>query len=254
MELLNQIILLDQELDKVLLGEGNTQAIKGLESIYNKIIPCFHDLEAASQCRKLYQNLPGDYSIKEQSEEELESARISLMAIQSFIMTWDELDEKHTISQGDYCSNVHDSIKGLSKLLRVKNSNQYKEWVKQLMDEVYVSDLDLEQQENSPNLKDNASEYSKYYQIFTNQTDADPITEVTIKNLISLSEKLIEIKEKMEFNQPEDVAKLFKYLKQNGNNCRAPIDMLTLEVLDWMADKGQESYFYVGDTRISNRR
>jgi hypothetical protein len=138
--------------------------------------------------------------------------------------------------------------------LRVKNSNQYKEWVKQLMDEVYVSDLDLEQQENSPNLKDNASEYSKYYQIFTNQTDADPITEVTIKNLISLSEKLIEIKEKMEFNQPEDVAKLFKYLKQNGNNCRAPIDMLTLEVLDWMADKGQESYFYVGDTRISNRR
>jgi len=114
-------------------------------------------------------------------------------------------------------------------------------------------DLDLEQQENSPNLRDNASEYRKFYQKFSNELDNESPSEQTITNLHNYRNELVCLKDKMEFNQPADVVNFFKHLKQVGNNGRAPLSMLTAEVLEWMSEQDQESYFYISDKRISNR-
>jgi hypothetical protein len=253
MKLLNQVVELNEELDKVLGGEGNSLAIKELAAIHGDIAPQFEVLEAAFNCRKLYKDLPDEYSITGQSEEEVTFSQSALLLVQEFIETWNGLEQKHKISQDDICSNVRDSIKRISKAIKVKNATQYQKWINQISAEVEVSETDLEQQENSPNLKENALRYRELRQRFSSDINTPLPTEITIKSLISLSKQLLDIKEKMEFNQPEDVVKLFKHLKQTGNSGRAPIAMLTPQVLEWMADKGQEDCFYIGDIRIGNR-
>ena len=239
MQLLNQIIELDCELGAVLLGEGNTLAVNKFASIDKNITPSLKELVLSFNCRKLYKSLPGDYSIKIQNEEEIELSQSALRSVEEFILTWDELEQKHVISQDDICSNVRDSVKRISRELEARNTRQYNEWVSQISTEVDVTQADLEQQENSPNLQKNALEYCNRYQRFCNEIDTDYPTEKTISNLVSLSKQLLELKDKMEFDQPEGVVRLFKHLKQIGTNGRAPIAMLTPQVLEWMADKGQ---------------
>ena len=253
MLLLNQITELDQELDKVLQGEGNALAIESLELVYTNLVPSFDSLEGALSRRRIYKKLPGDYAIVSQSDEEVELAQSALSTVQSFKMIWDELEQKYTISQNDICSNTSTILMSLSKILNARNSGQYSSWITQISDEVSVSDSDLEQQENSPNLIDNAIEYRKVYRIFRNQINTVSPSEESIGSLQIVRKKLVELKDKMEFNQPEDVIKLFKHLRQVGNNGRAPLSMLTAEVLQWMSEQDQENYFYIGDKRISNR-
>lgn len=253
MEILNQVENLDRELEKVILGEGNTHAVNGLENLHQKIESPINDFKLAINFRKLLCDLPRGYEIKSFNEEEVEFLQQTLRVANLFLEKWDELDQKYQISQDNICSDVRDLFGSFNKELNIRSWGAYNAWLNQLKDEVCLSESDLENQENTPNLKDNAFEFRRLYSRFCTQVDLPIPTGETISNLISIREKLIEIKGKMEFDQPDDVVKLFKYLKRIGNNGRAPLSMLTPEVRQWMADKSEESYFYISDKRISNR-
>ncbi|MDA7686503.1 hypothetical protein N8793_00335 [Pseudomonadales bacterium] len=254
MEIINQIDQLKVELHKVIQGEDNTVAINNLDSIYSDIAPSFESLADACGRRELFSQLPDEFSIERLSEDELASSHFSVNAIGSFMDLWGELDKKHEINQHNICSDTRDSLYKLSSELEANNTKQYKAWLDQMLSQVQVSEPDLEEQERSPNLKENALEYRSVYQDFLSQAQLVIPTETTIERLKSLSQQLIKHIELMEFDQPEDVVKLFKHLKQVGSNGAAPISMLTPQVIAWMEDKGEEANFYIGHKRMDRRR
>jgi len=253
MEILKQFGNLDSELEKVVLGESNTNAVKGLERIHQKIDGPINDFKLAINFRKLLNGLPAGYEIKSFDEEEVEFLQKTSYLADAFLEKWDKLDQKYKINQDDVCSDIRDLFGSFNKELNIRSWGAYNAWLNQLKDEVYLSESDLEGQENNPNLRENAIAYKKLHLRFSTQIDATIPEQKIINNLIGISNELIEIKERMEFDQPEDVVKLFEHLKRIGNNGRAPLSMLTPEVRQWMVDKSEESYFYISDKRISNR-
>ena len=166
MNLNNQIEALDQELCKVLQGEGNAVAIKNLDSVYSDLEPSLNVWVQSYKRRQLFSTLPDDFAIQGLSEQELENANASLTAMQAFLDTWQELEKKHEISQNDICSDTRDSLYKLSAEIEAANSRQYKAWLTQISDLIEVSESDLIEQEASPNLKENAFQFRKKLDLF----------------------------------------------------------------------------------------
>ena len=252
MSILSQISDLDKELTKVLQGEGNKLAIDSLSRVFDKVMPTCDELEISARERKACNKLTGEYVLTGLNSEELVRAQSALSEVNAFIFKWNELEEKYSISQEDICGNTKDGIAEFIEALNARTKSRYQGWQDQILDEVRVSEADLELQENSPNLRENAKDYRNLHEEFVQKVESGLLTENTIDNLEVRRLKLIELKDKMDFNQPEDVIKLFQYLRTTGNNRQAPVHMLTKEVLEWMEEHEETGYFYIGDTRIGN--
>lgn len=254
MKILSQIVEVDQELTKVLSGESNILAIKSLDIVFEKTIPTCDALEVSAKERLACNKLTGGFAIAGLTSEELVLSQSALSAVEVFVSRWEELEEKHSISQEDTCSNTKDAIARFIKALDDRTKSGYKGWQDQILNEVHISDADLELQKNSPDLRENAKNYQRLHEVFVQKVESNPLTEETIDDLEDRRLKLIELKDKMEFDLPEDVIKLFQHLRGIGSQGRAPVRMLTKEVLEWMEEHEQTNYFYIGDARIGGYR
>ena len=254
MKILREIVEVDLELSKVLSGESNIHAIDNLDRLFKKIIPTFDQLELSVAERLACNNLTGEFAISELTSEELDLAHSALSGIDVFVSRWEELEEKHSIIQEDTRSDTKDGIAGFIKALSDRTNSEYKKWKDQLLSEVHISDADLELQENAPDLIENAKNYKTLHELFVQKIDSEPLTTETVEDLKNSHLKLLKIKDKMAFDYPEDVIKLFQKLNSIGSQGRAPVRMLTKEVLEWMEECEQTSHFYIIDARIGSYR
>ena len=254
MELTSQIADLEQELSKVVQGEGSATAIVGLNNIHDKLNPIYDNLKNSLDRRVVLHELPARYEMEVSSTEEMELSEKCLLSLGSFKEKWSLLETKYSIIQDDIYNETLDSLTEFDSTLSARNGSVYSEWLSQMDSEIRVSDSDLEHQISIPALKDNAEKYREElqkYQIFRTEIH---ITTHVIGQLNNRSRNLVKFKGSMVFDQPESVVRLFKYLRQTGNNARAPISLLTPEVLKWMSDQGEDQYFYVSDKRIGSGR
>ncbi|HAW18615.1 MAG TPA: hypothetical protein DCX14_00385, partial [Flavobacteriales bacterium] len=174
--------------------------------------------------------------------------------INLFAEKWTSLEAKYSITQDDIYSEVLDSLAELDSALSTRNMKAYREWVVQMDADISVSDNQLEGQLGIPTSKDNAEKYRDEYLKYQDVKAGKHINSRSIGLLLNRYQSLVKFKNNMVFDQPESVQQLFKHLRQIGNNSRAPISMLTPEVLKWMSDHGGDQYFYVADKRIGNSR
>jgi hypothetical protein len=250
MKLVNQIIELESQLDQVVSGEDNALAISNLDRVNEKIDPSLSQLKESIDYRNIFSHLPDLFAITDLNNEEVSLSLASLEYIDDFLNAWESIEQKHSIIQNDICSSLRDSISLLSNSLNRRNTEQHRAWIAQMKSDVEVLTSQLEQQENTPNLRANAQLYRNSLSKFLSATESGAITEESIDRIMALRDKVLQYKEAMVFDQPEDVTKLFKYLKQPGNGCKAPLSMLTKEVLDWVDDNSQQDYFFIIDSRI----
>lgn len=254
MKILSQISEVDQELTKVLSGESNILAIKSLDIVFDRIVPTCDAVKVSAEKRLACNNLTAGFAIAGLTSEELVLAQSALSEVEVFVSRWEELEEKHSIIQEDTCSNTKETIASFIKALDDRTKSGYNGWQNQILSEVHISDADLELQENSPDLKENAKNYQELHVLFVQKLESNPLTEEAIVDLKNRHVKLIELKGKMEFDYPEDVIKLFQQLRRIGNQGRAPVRMLTKEVWEWMEESEQTSHFYIIDARIGSYR
>jgi hypothetical protein len=254
MKILREIEEVDLELSKVLSGESNILAINNLDSLFDKIIPTCDQLERSVEERLACNNLTQGFAISELTIEELELARSALSRVDDFLSRWYELEEKHGINQEDIRSHTKDGMSRFIKALSDRTVSEYKRWKTQLLNEVHVSDADLEFQENAPDSQENAKNYKRLRELFVQKIDSEILTTDTIESLTNSHIELLKLKDNMVFDYPEDVIKLFNQLNSIGSQGQAPIRMLTKEVLEWMEAHEQTSHFYVIDVRIGSYR
>jgi len=254
MNLLDQIFELDRELDNVISGEDNSTAIADLTALSDTFLPYFVKLKSSIYGRHLFENLPGNYSINSQTDEELVVARGAIKKLDKFIDIWKTLDKKHTIMQKDICSDIQTIVETLSNALGSRDSIQYRSWVNQIKNQVYVSEADLDSQNNYHELKQNAHHYNQSFSILDDRISSGVSSIAGIEELVSLRDKLVVCRDKMEFDQPEDVALLFQHLRKNSSGGKAPLNMMTPIVIEWLQEHGQYDFFYIGDSRLRNHR
>lgn len=250
MKLLNQIEEVDQELEKVIHGEQNTLAIVSLEEVYNALDPSLTRVCRSISQRKELQLFEDRFTNPTYSESEKDALLSTFKRLQQFMTIWLELEQKYQVCQNNVLALLRGEIDSLSSLLQERSIEAYSNWVRKISDEVYVSESDIEKQESSPALKDNARHYLRLLASFQDEIARKSITKESINKIDEYRQQLIDAKDKMDYDLPEDVLRLFKHLKQIGNNSRAPLSMLTPEVLKWLVDEGQDGFFYVGDKRI----
>lgn len=248
--IIDQINELEVEFNKVTQGQSNAVAISNLDSVYQDMLPVLKELEVKKARREVCRNLPSEFALLRLDEEDLEHSKKALAAIAAFSTAWEELENKYEISQQDVSRNTCDAIANLNASLDSTITSAYQAWISQVRDDVSVSDSDLDKQDTVPNLKKNAAKYRSLIQKMQEAFGLSNPTTATIVEIRDLREQLLATRDNMEFHQPDDVIKLFKHLKQIGNNGRAPLSLLTDDVLKWMKTEGQESYFYVGDSRV----
>ena len=250
MKLTDQISELEVEFHKVSQGQSNEVAIRDLNLVYQNLSPSLDELKINATHRVTCRELPGEFALVQLSDEEVGGAEKAVAAITAFLAEWDDLDNKYEIGQQDVCHNTRDAVENLNVLLQTTSDTAYTSWKKQVRDVINVSDSDLDKQDTSPDLKMNAEQYRSLYQRLQDVLDVPDPTLATIGKIETLKKEVLETLDKMEFNQPDDVIKLFKYLKQIGNSGRAPLSLLTEDVLKWMKEEGQEDFFYIGDKRV----
>lgn len=254
MELMSQVKELGQELNKVVQGEGSASAIVGLKVILDKLNPIHDSLKTSFDRRAVLYELPDSYRVKDNSAEEKGLLGSCTNSISRFEDTWSSLEAKYSIIQDDIYSETFSFLGELDSVLSTRNMNAYSEWLSQMDAEIRVTDNQLEGQLGIPTLKGNAEKYSEEFRKYEAIKAEKHINSRVIDGLRNRHQSLVKIKSNMVFDQPESVLRLFKHLGQMGNNSRAPISMLTPEVLKWMSDQGQDQYFYVADKRIGNSR
>jgi len=250
MILLDQISEVEVELDKVSQGQSNAVAIDRLYSVYQNISPILKELESNAIRRETCRHLPESYSLNALGSDVAEELQNALFCVDLFLATWQDLENKYDIAQQDVCRNTQDAVAIVNTSLETTINQTYTNWKAQVQAEINVSESDLDKQNTSPELKQNASEYRIHYQNIQEAIEVADPTLAMINRVESLRKKLLAARDKMEFNQPGDVVRLFKHLGQVGNGGHAPLSMLTKEVMDWIKEEGQEDHFYVGNKRV----
>lgn len=226
-----QINLLEEQLDLSQQAGHAKHILNEYEVIRKQLSEAEDSLRVMHSRFQVLQALPEDVPQKmEFSGEVREVAKRALFLLQTFSTRWEA--ERHESRQGNELRVATESLKSLSVIGKAEVDKCWRRWVELLKSLVALEDLLLESQKSIPGLEKTYNDFVKNRHQFIELVDKFPQNAQDIKRLQELSATMQSLKEKMQFDLPEDVATFFKQL--DGLNHRVSLAAITPEVFDWL--------------------
>ncbi|WP_297510610.1 hypothetical protein [Flavobacterium sp.] len=234
------MIELNSELELSNQTKGSAQKIIEYTEIYRQLNPHFITL------RKLSDNLIALEGIGNElqfSEELLHVLSVIRTSFVEFNEIW--LENSEAVRQGNSLINLVNGLKGVSDKFEKELKEYWDLQIESLKNSFALEDVLLETQKLIPGKEVIYSEYIINRTSFNEKSKNLPEESSVINEIQTIAKKLQELIVQMEFNLPEEVEVFFKHLRLPINGGKAPLRLLTKNVIDWIEVNKLTDKFFV---------
>lgn len=226
-----QIGLMDTQL-KLNQQAGNARHILGeYETIHGQLSQVDEPLKTVYERSLVLQKLPEDAPQKMNFSEEVRAiAKSALSVLQTFTDRWNS--ERHEARQGNDLARATASLKSLIGLCSTQVNQCWQSWATSLETLVGLEDFLLESQKNIPGMEITYDAFVRNRNQFRELVGKFPEDADDIKDLQRISTLMQQLKDKMQFDLPVEVATFFKHL--DSINRRVSLATMTPEVFEWL--------------------
>ena len=218
--------------------------LKELSEIYERLATPQLELEKTINKYDALKHIPESATFKFKVPENLKNiAIVSNSALNSLAARWK--NEGPLIRNGNDLANVASGLIGLNSQFFEQVTSCWEAWIRQLKSTVVIETVLLETQRHIPGLEDTYTSYNNDMKTFILITKSIPDDKSVINQVISLSQRMANSIGRMQFNLPENVSLFFKYLNNPLHLGKAPISMLTPEVISWLQERNIIDQFIV---------
>jgi hypothetical protein len=224
-----QISLLKEQLQLSQQADNSRHILDEYEAIRTSIFKVNDSLKTMYSKSRTLQGLPeGGHQKMEFSEDVRETAKSGLFALQTFTARWES--EGYKARQGNDLTLMTESLKSLVTSGTEQVEHCWKGWVESL--EVALEDVRLESQKNIPGLESTHAAFIKARIQFRELVAKFPEGAEDIERLQRLSTIMQQLKEKMQFDLPEEVAIFFRQLDSMSR--KVSLGAMTPGVFEWL--------------------
>ena len=236
------------ELELIVAGDENRVAIEAYAIFFEKFVPIIGKLDESCRKRNVLKDIP-----KEFLEQQLQSINEFNEDLSSTLATLSILEEKwieedYKVTQDDSFDNTIQSIKGLTKSIVEVNKTVWQTWCGHLLDSFNVTDAELNSIEKIDKYIDTYNEFVRQRTSFKSKVLNLPTEACQIKELQDISDRLLILMQGIDFNIPEEVKIFFDYINDAIKGKKAPLSLLTPEVLKWIQDNNEINSFSITRT------
>jgi hypothetical protein len=226
-----QIALLDEQLQLSQQANNAMHILEEYELIRRPLSKNYDSLKTMLDRFIVLQNLPEDAPLEIGfSEGVQEAVKSAFFALQAFTARWQS--EGHESRQGNDLGIATKSLSGLISSGATEVDQCWKSWRESLERLVALEDILLESQRNIPGLEEIHKAFVKNRQEFRALVARFPTDVSDIEKLKQLSDTLQQLKVKMQFDLPDEVATFFKQLDSLSR--RVSLSTMTPEVFEWL--------------------
>ena len=159
---------------------------------------------------------------------------------------WIEDDYKAT--QDDSFDNTIQSIKSLTKIIARTNKTLWESWHDNLFNSFNVTEAELSSIEKIDKYNEIYNEFVRERDSFISKRSSLPTDVYQIQDLQELSNRLKALMQDINFNIPQEVKDFFASINDAVKGKKAPLSLLTPEVLKWIQDNNEISNFSITRT------
>ena len=240
------------ELELIVAGDENRVAIEAYVIFFEKFVPIIGRLDESCGKRNVLKGIPKAFLEQQlqpinEFNEELSSALATLSILEE---KWIEEDFK--VTQDDSFDNTIQAMKSLTKMIMDINKIVWNSWGNYLLASFKRTDAELSSIEKIDKYKNKYNDFIRERALFTSKIATLPIEIDQIKDLQELSNRLQGLMQDVDFNIPDDVKIFFDYIDDVVKGKKAPLSLLTPEVLKWIQDNNEMNSFAI--TRTSGYR
>jgi len=250
--LAQQIQNVDTQLDILVAGDENRVAIKEYEKFFEQFFPIVGKLDDSCKKRKVLKNIPSEYL--DQQTELIQSFKNNLATTKSVLHILLEkwLEDDYTVTQDDSFDNTIQAMKSLTKVIVVTNKEVWNTWTDYLLDSFNRTDAELNNIEKIDKYRDTYNAFVKERTSFKSKIANLPTEIDQIKEIQELSNRLQILMKDVNVNLSEEVKRFLDCIDDVVKGKKAPLSLLTPEVLKWIQDENEMSSFAI--TRSSGYR
>jgi hypothetical protein len=243
--LMQQIEEVNLELELIVDGDENRVAIDAYENFFEKFVPIIRKLDDSCTKRTVLKAIPKDPL--EQQGQSIDNLKGDLVATIGALNILEEKWKKddYKVTQDDSFDNSIQSIKGLTKTIMDTNKIVWKTWCDHLLDGFNITDAELSSIEKIDKYKDTYNEFVKERASFKSKASDLPTVVNQIEDLQGLSNRLQMLIKDIDFNIPAEVKIFFDYINNAINGNKAPLKLLTPEVLKWIETNNEMTSFSI---------
>lgn len=250
--LVEQIEQINKQFELIVDGDKNRIAIDAYEHFSNTFFPVIGKFEDSCAKRTVLKNIP-----KEIVEQQLLPVNEFNKVLFSTIGALNSLEEKwieddYKVTQDDSFDNTVQAMKSLTKMIVVANKEVWNTWTDYLLGSFNRTDAELKNIEKIDKYKNIYNVFIRERSLFTSKIVSLPTQVDEIKELQELSSRLQILMEDVNGNLPEEVTIFLNCIDDVVKGKKAPLSLLTPEVLKWMQDNNEMSSFAI--TRTSGYR
>lgn len=233
------------QLELITAGDENRVAIAAYEKFLNQFLPIVGKLEDNSQKKNILKNIPQlflDSYTQEQADLNtcLNSATASLNALK---LKWQQDDYK--VVQDDSFDNTVQAISSLLEKILEQNKALWQEWCEHLSTSFNITEAELKSIEHVNKYQIIRDAFLKERKNFQRLSKYERLEEGSIENLKKLSFQLENLIKDIDFDIPEEVKLFFESLNDFTHKNKAPLSLLTSEVLKWIKDNNETASFSI---------
>lgn len=226
-----QIGLLNEQLQLSQQADNARHILEQYDLIRTPLFDGNDSLKTLYNQSLVLQNLPEDAPQKmEFSDEVRGTAKLALSTLQTFTDRWQS--EGHEARQGNDLSSATNSLNGLVSTATTEVDQCWKSWKESLSTLVALEDVLLESQKNIPGLEAIYKDFVKNRDEFRALVAKFPKDVMAIQRLQQLRDSLLQLKAKMQFDLPPEVAIFFKQL--DSLTRKVSLSSMTPEVFEWL--------------------
>lgn len=247
--LMQQIDEVNLQLDLLVDGDENRIAIDAYENLFKKFVPVIKKLEDNCAKRTLIKGIPpDDLELHEQFFDllkgNLDITIVALNALNILEEKWTKDD--HKVIQDDSFDNSIQSINTLTKALADTNKLIWDAWCSQLLDSFNITDAELSSIEHIDKYNVIFTTFKNGRTSFKEKTLNLPTKAYQIDELQSLANQLQLLIKDIDFDIPEEVKVFFDHINNPICGNKAPLKLLTPEVLKWIESNNESAHFSIG--------
>jgi len=250
--LAQQIQNVDTQLDILVAGDENRVAIKEYEKFFEQFFPVVWKLDDSCKKRKVLKSIPKEYL--DLQAELVNNFKNDLSATKSVLRILEEKwqEDDYKVTQDDSFDNTIQAMKSLTKMIVLANKEVWNTWTDYLLDSFNRTDAELNNIEKIDKYRDTYSAFVKERTSFKSKVSNLPAEIDQIKEVQELSNRLQILMKDVDGNLSEEVKKFLDCIDDVIKGKKAPLSLLTPEVLKWIQDENEMSSFAI--TRSSGYR
>lgn len=226
-----QIDLLSGQLQLSQQADDARHILQECNLIHTPLFSVDESLKTVCKRFRVLQALPDDAPQKmEFSDDVLEVAKNALFALQKFAARWGK--EGYEARQGDDLALTTDILEAFVRAGSGEEDKCWQDWLDSLERLVALEDVRLRSQKNIPGMEKIHDDFVQTRTKFRELVAEFPEDSNDIERLQQISVTMQELRNKMRFDLPEEVATFFKELDSVSR--RVSLAKMTAEVFEWL--------------------